>query len=296
MRSLTIHDCLSFATSQGLKCLEVGYRNNYTKMMWQCICGDVFEASFHDVKSGKRCVNRCKDNRGVVKKFGLDDCKRFAESKNGQCVSIEYVNCKTKLIWICEAGHVFEADFDHVKNSNRWCRNCAGKDTNFLVRAHEFAASRGGLCLSLSIEYAKQQCTWRCREGHIWISTFNTVQSGSWCPICPGIISKAQQDIYGCLISIYLGMDVILNDTQTISPFDLDIHIPSLKLAIEYDGEYWHYSDWAIENGSLRRMRKKDRLCGGIGIKLMRIRESDWNANPELELQSIIDWIDGELK
>ena len=48
---------------------------------------------------------------------------------------------------------------------------------------------------------------------------------------------------------------------------ELDIYIPSIKLAIEYDGEAWHKSD------KHEREKKKYQICQKNGIKLIRLRE-----------------------
>lgn len=46
---------------------------------------------------------------------------------------------------------------------------------------------------------------------------------------------------------------------------ELDVYIPSIKTAIEYDGEYWHQN--------VRRDEEKNQICREHGIQLFRIRE-----------------------
>lgn len=57
---------------------------------------------------------------------------------------------------------------------------------------------------------------------------------------------------------------------------ELDIFVPSLNLAIEYDGEYWHQD--------VKKDVKKNKLCLDNGIKLIRVREP---RCPKLEDTSI---------
>lgn len=47
---------------------------------------------------------------------------------------------------------------------------------------------------------------------------------------------------------------------------ELDIYVPSIKFALEYDGSYWHNEKLANDN-------KKDAICLNSGIRLVRIRE-----------------------
>lgn len=49
-----------------------------------------------------------------------------------------------------------------------------------------------------------------------------------------------------------------------------------------------------IKNGSLERMNRKDGICDRKKIKLMRMREKDWESNKELGLQKIINFIGNE--
>ena len=66
---------------------------------------------------------------------------------------------------------------------------------------------------------------------------------------------------------------------------ELDIYIPSINLAIEYDGEAWHKSE------TLDREREKYRICQDNGIKLLRLKEkmTDESRNTADEFLSIVD-------
>jgi len=70
--------------------------------------------------------------------------------------------------------------------------------------------------------------------------------------------------------------DATNSDREAIQPFELDIYIPSLKIGIEYDGDYWH----SLPN-MVKRDRFKDMLCKNKHIKLIRIKESEWKNNKE---------------
>lgn len=50
---------------------------------------------------------------------------------------------------------------------------------------------------------------------------------------------------------------------------ELDVFIPDIKTAVEYDGVYYHNSSHALE-----KENKKDELCKEHNIRLIRIRDS----------------------
>lgn len=85
-------------------------------------------------------------------------------------------------------------------------------------------------------------------------------------------------------------VEFISNDKSIISPYELDIYIPSHKIAIEYCGLYWH-SD-AHERITPSYHANKLKLCKQQGIRLLTIFEDEWEQNQEIvkrKLQSILN-------
>jgi very-short-patch-repair endonuclease len=68
--------------------------------------------------------------------------------------------------------------------------------------------------------------------------------------------------------------------------FELDIYIPSLRKAIEYDGEYWHGRPEAIGRDS-----KKDIQCREAGIELLRIPEEQYLKDKSGTMELIKKWL-----
>lgn len=84
-------------------------------------------------------------------------------------------------------------------------------------------------------------------------------------------------------------IDFICNDRKNISPFELDWYVPQLKLAIEYNGNYWH----SIEKGVPKDYHlKKSLLCRDNNIRLIHIYEFE-DINMQLYLlQNLINGTD----
>ena len=69
-----------------------------------------------------------------------------------------------------------------------------------------------------------------------------------------------------------------LNNIRTIiPPYELDIYIPEIKKAIEYNGNYWH--NYNIFPEKKERDELKFKLCEETGIKLLTIWEQDFYNN-----------------
>lgn len=108
--------------------------------------------------------------------------------------------------------------------------------------------------------------------------------------------SCGEKDVLDYVSSIYSG-SVEENTKKIIYPYELDIYLPDLKLAIEYNGDYWHanpnlYSKDEIVNGkSASDIWEKDiekiNQCYSKDITLIVVWENDWINNRE-EIQSLI--------
>ena len=73
------------------------------------------------------------------------------------------------------------------------------------------------------------------------------------------------------------------NDRTAISPYELDVFIPSKKIAIEFDGLHWHDETTVKQNYHLVKMLK----CYERSIKLLTIFEDEWVGNKEIAKDKI---------
>lgn len=69
-----------------------------------------------------------------------------------------------------------------------------------------------------------------------------------------------------------LDCEIVANTRTVIAPKELDIFIPSLNLAIEYCGLFWHNSVILHNNYHVEKLRK----CNELGIRLITIFEDEW--------------------
>lgn len=77
-----------------------------------------------------------------------------------------------------------------------------------------------------------------------------------------------------------LGFNMLCNDRTVIKPKELDIYLPEKKLAIEFNGLYWHRNDKNLHKTKLD-------ICKMNGITLIQIFEDEWYFNENI-VKSII--------
>lgn len=140
---------------------------------------------------------------------------------DGECLSEEYKDSHTKLIWKCSLGHQWEASPTNIKQG-KWCPFCAGRHQT-IENMRSLARLYSGECLSSTYRSAKVKLQWKCKHGHVWEARPDNVNHGYWCPFCAkkraatkrmGSIKEVQavaQDRGGiCLSDKYLGNNVKL--------------------------------------------------------------------------------------
>ncbi|MDE2425772.1 MAG: hypothetical protein KGO96_07680 [Elusimicrobia bacterium] len=140
----TLEDCYALADKNNGYCLDLFYINATTKMSWRCKEGHIFKMTFGNVNQGRWCKICYLNNH----KKSLEDCHRLANLKDGTCLSDEYINCRTKMLWKCINGHEFFMTLNNV-SCGEWCKICCiNKFKNSLEDCKRLAESREGFFLS----------------------------------------------------------------------------------------------------------------------------------------------------
>ena len=124
-------------------------------------------------------------------------------------------------------------------------------------------------------EYDKNNnLKWKCVNcGYEFYSKFNY-----WnIPLCPKCYPRKNTSFQEKEIKIELlnNYEVILNDRNIISPYEIDIYIPEKKLGIEFNGLYWHSENKFYHFNKFKLAKEK-------GIKLIQIFEDEWNFKKEI--------------
>lgn len=140
-----------------------------------------------------------------------------------------------------------------------------------------------------------KEYTWKCVNcGNVFVQRIHSTNHVKYCQEVPrclqcypylnvGISHKEKEVAEFC--KQYFD-DVIENDRKLIAPYELDIVIPDRKLAIEFNGIYFH----SIEAGTpLKYHLMKTERCEAKGYRLIHIFEDEWNDETKEKLRLIFE-------
>lgn len=96
--------------------------------------------------------------------------------------------------------------------------------------------------------------------------------------------SKYEQELEE-FIKVICSSEIIRNTREIIPPLELDIYIPEKKIAIEFNGDYWHNEDHKPKDYHV----DKYKCCKDNDILLISIFESEWNSNKDAIKEYIKD-------
>ena len=248
------------------------------KVWWKCSKGHEWQASISHRNQGRGCPY-C-SGRKTLK--GYNDLQTINpavakewnyEKNNGLTPADVTPNSDIKAWWKCSEGHEWQATIGS-RHKGSGCPYCSGRKTlkgyNDLKTinpavAKEWNYERNG---DLNPEHftasSNNKVWWKCSKGHEWQTTINSRNDGCGCPVCS---SERKTSFPEYAIVYYLkkhGLEAI--HTYKEKGYELDIFIPSKKVAIEYDGYLWH-------KNRTKHDLDKNQKCLNDGIKLYRIRE-----------------------
>ena len=252
--------------------LSKEYKNSGIKLDMICDKGHEFKISWNSFQQGRRC-SIC---YGSVKKT-IDEIRECVESFGYTLLSKEYKGAHSKLDMICDKGHKFKMVWNNFQQRKK-CPYCAGNAKKTIDEIRECVESFGYTLLSKEYKNANFKFDIQCNKGHKFETTWGHFHRGQRCPQCwyESSSSKPEKEIQDYIASIYTGT-IINNDRNTIlNPntqcyLELDVYLPELNKAIEFNGIYWHSKDDMILKDRLKR-----KLCKKENIDLLIINENEW--------------------
>ena len=248
------------------------------KVWWKCGKGHEWQAMIRSRNDGRGCPY-CSGRHAVNGKNDLQTVNpvlatEWNYERNCGLMPMDVLpNSNKKVWWKCSKGHEWQSTVANRNNGNG-CPYCLGRyavkgendlqtvnpalvkewnyEKNDDLKPEEFTAN------------SNKDVWWKCSKGHVWHASIANRSKGNGCPVCN---SERKTSFPEYALAYYLkrsGLDVV--HSYRAKGYELDIYIPSLKIAIEYDGYYWH-------KNRMRKDIEKNYKCKKDGIKLYRLRE-----------------------
>jgi hypothetical protein len=221
-------------------------------------------------------VIMCKSNFESLYYKNPSLAKEWHPIKNGELTPKDVTIGSGKMVWwICERGHEWQAKISNRTILGNYCPYCRGKkvnDENCLATvnpllAKEWHPTKNGELTPKDVTIgSKKKVWWQCEKGHEWQITV-TNRSRNGCPKCSASLhtSFPEQAIFYYLRNIFLDAQNRHYIKIDRRKFEMDIYIPVLNIAIEYDG--FHHQK------GVKRGEKKNLAFNSKGIRLIRIRD-----------------------
>jgi hypothetical protein len=122
------------------------------------------------------------------------------------------------------------------------------------------------------------QLSIQCEKGHDFnLAWFNFSQNGTYCRKCEQFRSSEEKDLRDWLFTEFDQSKVVTNAKWIVPEVnEVDFWIPEKKLAIEYNGLYWH------SKGKKTRHLIKREILERHGITLVQINSDEWEFRTEV--------------
>ena len=260
----------------------VDYVNNHTQVEIICTEHGKFLQSPKDHLSGKGCptCGRERSNEDIKSRMMLskDEFIKRANEVHGDRYDyslVDYKDTRTKVEIVCtEHGSFFQSPNKHMQG--RGCKVCGRERTiehnfltlnDFIQKARNVHGDKYDYSSSVYTG-ADNKLEIICEKHGKFFQTPHNHLKGTNCPSCGASISKPEIKLKDFIRSFYKG-EIITNSKNIIPPMELDIYIPSLNLAIEFNGGYWHSEKFKDRNYHLLKYN----LCKEKNIRLISIWE-----------------------
>lgn len=264
------------------------------KAWWVGPCGHEWESAIDNRVYGNTGCPFCSPTRVSKVLPGFNDLEtRFPEiakqwhpTKNDKKPSEVAPGSKQRAWWLCEYGHEFYSVIKMRTGRGTGCMGCRGRvngvnksgsiESN-LELISEWDFSKNKLQPKDVSPGSQIQLWWKCEKGHEWQAPAQTRTAGHGCKICAlHGTSNAERDLSAFVSS--LGVEVRDHHRQIDPRYEYDVTVPALKIAIEFNGLYWHSIKHKPKNYHL----DKTLAAEAAGWSVIHVWEDDWRDRREV--------------
>lgn len=278
---------------------KVEYKGNKDKVCIICNIHGEFWQTPNSHLNGDGCPECGNESKGNSQR---DDTETFIEKARGvhggkyDYSKVEYNNNKTKVCLICpEHGEFWQIPYAHL--AGKGCPQCGViKYSQKHMMTTESFIEKARLVHGDKYDYSKtvyngimNDVTIICPKHGEFKQKATYHLSGNGCQKCSAemVVSNGENEMYDFITSVYTGE--VRRSVRGILDYgyEMDIYIPELNLAFEYDGLYWHNE----VNKAYDYHLKKTLMCKDRGIRLVHIFEDEWLYKRDIVESMIMNMI-----
>ncbi len=265
---------------KGYRVLSTEYLRAGDKLLVVCPNGHKIYKCWSDFNRGQGCYTCANNNR----KVGLSRVRKEAALDDYELLSDSYVGNFDKLIFRCPKNHVIKISWANFKVGIR-CKECfiERKRLDFSY-VQDYIEKEGFILLSQEYVVRSAPLQLRCSLGHLFNISWDNFKQRKRCSVCFARgRSGAEEGLIKSIRDFYSGK-IIIRTRKVISPYELDIYLPEIKVAIEYCGLYWHIE---VRGKDKDYYRNKMLWCHEKGVRLITVFEDEYVHNCEMVLSRI---------
>ena len=294
-----------------IKATEVTAGCSTKKLLWRCEKGHEWWARVHD-RSGSSGSTRCPlcFPRGSAKRYtaplSVTHPELAAEVSPDSPIKATEVTAGSskKLLWRCKKGHEWWAEPSSRSGSNgrSACPQCVAESRGDSYYTAPLSVTHPELAKQVSPDSpikatevtagSSKKLLWRCEKGHEWWAETGSRSNPNEPTNCPNCSrsqhsSRGEQQLAEFVESLLpSNIEVVRNDRTVITPYELDVYVPELKVAFEYNGDYWHSDKVVTANHKNFKSAREYHLhkfnqAATNGVKLMFVKESTWKKQQD---------------
>ena len=244
------------------------------KVWWLCPRGHSYQKMVvKRTKRGQICpICRIEDKAFANVHPELLQYWDYNKNKGLDPLKVSYGSDK-KVWWLCKEGHSYQQKVNS-KSKGAGCPICTHQQVSEETClatinpeiAKEWHPTKNGELTPFDVmPSAHKKVWWLCPSGHEYQAVVYARQR-TGCPICD---SEKRTSFPEQAIQYYLGKLFPVDNRSVIGGFEADVYCPTLRIAIEYDGEYFH-----IGERSEAREDRKNSFFIQEGILLFRVKET----------------------
>jgi|GEM_PF-631599 len=190
----TLEKVLQLIESKGGKSLLSKYTSPKDEVTITCEHNHTWTTKCAQIQSGRWC-HYCSGTI-VDKDEMLKRIQDIAISKGGRCLSDKYESSLAEILMECSCGYQWKTTGNSIQKGT-WCAKCAKCAPLDLKEFQDYALERGGECLSKEYISTRKPLNFRCREGHEWSVTPNSMKKNkTWCKVCSSISQRTSIEVY----------------------------------------------------------------------------------------------------